>query len=438
MGLIWTNFARAKLATPPSGTGGLSFTVEAGKGALFPTLGAGDYCYAVFKNSAKTAAEVVKVEARSTDSFTIAAAGRGLDGTTAASWTANDYVELCVTRIALLEVFNAAVVAIGALTPAANKGIIFTGPAAASLFDLSAFALTLLDDSDSAVARTTLGAMAGNAISHLANGRPTLVSGSAVPAADQTAKTTVYYTPFRGDRIALYDGSNWGLVTFTEKSVAVPATTSTPFDIFGYISGGTLALETVNWTNDTTRATALVVQNGVLVKSGDATRRYLGTGRTTSVSGQCEDSAAKRFLWSYNNRVKRALRKAESTSTWTYGTATWRRVNGNGSDNMVEFIVGVAEDALSFQASGIVSNDTATVRGAYTGIGIDSNTTPSGTQGFAAVTNTVAGQMSARHEYAYLTPGYHYAAALEIGAGADTQTFSGNSLYQSITGEMLG
>lgn len=160
MGLIWTNFARAKLATPPSGTGGLSFTVEAGKGALFPTLGAGDYCYAVFKNSAKTAAEVVKVEARSTDSFTIAAAGRGLDGTTAASWTANDYVELCVTRIALLEVFNAAVVAIGSLTPAADRYPYFTGATSAALGTITAFWRTVLDDVDAPTSRTTLGAAA--------------------------------------------------------------------------------------------------------------------------------------------------------------------------------------------------------------------------------------------------------------------------------------
>jgi hypothetical protein len=160
MGLIWANFARAKLATPPSGTGGLSFTVEAGKGSLFPTFGAGDYTYAVFKNAAKTVAEVVKLEARSTDSFTISTSGRGLDGTSAASWTANDYIELCPTRLAFLEVFNAAVVAIGALTPAADRYVYFTSATAAALGTITAFARTVLDDADAPTARTTLGAAA--------------------------------------------------------------------------------------------------------------------------------------------------------------------------------------------------------------------------------------------------------------------------------------
>lgn len=333
---------------------------------------------------------------------------------------------------------DAELAAIAGLSSAADTFAYFTGSGTAALATLTSFARTLLDDPDSSNARTTLGAMAGNAINHIVNGRLTLASGSAIPAADQTAKTTVYFTPYGGNRIALYDGSNWGLVTFTEKSVAVPSTTTLPFDIFGYTSGGTLAIEALSWTNDTTRATALTTQDGILVKSGDATRRYLGTGRTTAVSGECEDSAAKRFLWNYANRVKRSLRKADSTSSWTYATNTWRRVNGNSSDNIVEFVVGVAEDSMSFQASGIALNSGATVRGVYTGIGIDSNTSPSGTQGFAAVTNTVAGQMVARHEYAYLTAGYHYAAALEIAAGSDTQTFNGASTYQSIIGVMRG
>lgn len=156
MGLKFTNFARAQLAVPPSGTGGLSFTVAAGKGALFPSLGAGDYFYGVFKNAAKTSNEVVKVEARSTDSFTIAAGGRGADGTTAQTWTTADYFELCMTQAALAEVFNAAVFALGTLTPAADKFGYFTSATAAALADLSSYARTVLDDASADTALQTL------------------------------------------------------------------------------------------------------------------------------------------------------------------------------------------------------------------------------------------------------------------------------------------
>lgn len=94
----YSNFARAKLATPPAGTTGLTFTIESGKGALFPPIPAGSHAVLVFKNKTKASNEAVLVEARAGDSFTIAAGGRGFDGTTAQVWTTNDYVELALLK----------------------------------------------------------------------------------------------------------------------------------------------------------------------------------------------------------------------------------------------------------------------------------------------------------------------------------------------------
>lgn len=53
---------------------------------------------------------------------------------------------------------TAAVEAIGALTPAADKVPYYTSASAAALATLTNFARTLLDDADAATARTTLGA----------------------------------------------------------------------------------------------------------------------------------------------------------------------------------------------------------------------------------------------------------------------------------------
>lgn len=103
MNLKLSNFAKAKLATPPSGTTGLSFSVESGKGALFEPLSGGEYTYGVFVNASKNR-EVVKIEARSTDSFTIASGGRGLDGTTALTWSAGDYFYVGNVKIILQEI----------------------------------------------------------------------------------------------------------------------------------------------------------------------------------------------------------------------------------------------------------------------------------------------------------------------------------------------
>jgi len=104
--------------------------------------------------------------------------------------------------------------------------------------------------------------------------------------------------------------------------------------------------ETVVWTNDTTRATALTKQNGVLVKTGTLTKRYIGTFRTTSTIGQCEDSISQRYVWNYYNRISRTLQVIEATNTWTYATATWRVWN-NSAANRVSFVRGVNEDSVS-------------------------------------------------------------------------------------------
>jgi hypothetical protein len=100
-------------------------------------------------------------------------------------------------------------------------------------------------------------------------------------------------------------------------------------------------LELLAWTNDTTRATAIVLTTtGAYTKSGDLTRRYLGSFRTTAVAGQTEDSLTKRYLWNYYNRLRRQLKRFETASTWTYSIATIRQANGNTS-NQVDMVIGV-------------------------------------------------------------------------------------------------
>ena len=252
------------------------------------------------------------------------------------------------------------------------------------------------------------------------DGRLTLATATPVTTTDQTAKTTVYFTPYKGNRIALYDGSAWQMITFSEVSVAVPATTSTPFDIWGVLSGGALTLETTSWTNDTTRATALVLQDGVQSKTGSVTRRYLGTGRTTGVSGQTEDSVTNRLLWNFYNRTSRRMYIFEATSH-TYATGSFRKWN-NATAAQVHFVIGLVEDSIIAVAYSRTAGDAVSNTTGITNVGLNSGTARmSGNEGdvtFVGVTATP--QIRANtFESAFPALGYNFLTTIEFGmAGA--------------------
>jgi hypothetical protein len=306
------------------------------------------------------------------------------------------------------------------------------GGTGASLSDPNADRILFWDDSAGAVTwlvpKTGLNIDTTDiflGIQQICNTRLTLTSGTPVTTADVTAATSIYVTPYQGAQIALYDGTIWELYSFTEITISVPATTSTMYDIFLYLSGGSVVAETVAWTNDTTRATGITLQDGVYVKSGTTSKRYVGSLRTTTVSGQTEDSEAKRYVWNYYNRVLRTLLATDATASWTYSTNTWRQANAT-TTNQIDCIFGVAEHPIEVNCFAHWSTSTGTGRFANTGIGVDSTSANSATLWDSATTNSGQPAMLTHANY-YDHPGIgrHYFAWLEKGAGADTQTWTG-------------
>lgn len=177
-------------------------------------------------------------------------------------------------------------------------------------------------------------------------------STAAVTTTDQTAKTTVYLVPHLGNLVGLYNGTAWQTLTLSSAaSVAVPSTTDINFDVFAYIQSGSVALETTNWSSDTARAVALTELDGILVKSGSPTRRYLGTGRTTGVLGQSEDSKAKRLLFNHYNRVTREM-QIWAVTNHSYNSATYRACN-NASTHRLHAVFGRDDVAINVQVMGI-------------------------------------------------------------------------------------
>lgn len=264
-------------------------------------------------------------------------------------------------------------------------------------------------------------------------GRLTLTSNTPVTTADVTAATTLYYTPYGGNDMALYNGVGWAITTFTQASIAVPATTSQMYDVYAALSiSSGITLSLVAWTNDTTRATAPTTQDGVLVKTGDTSKRYLGSVRTTTVSGQTEDSVTKRFVWNYYNRVPRAMFKQDGTANWSYNTATIRQVRADTTDK-VEFVLGVAEESVLAQYTTVVKNDNATVQGMQFGSSLDSITAFLPSPGIAGTIFCGPTANEIRNAVniltAYPAVGYHYLAMLEAGTGTGVTTWYGTATY---------
>lgn len=268
--------------------------------------------------------------------------------------------------------------------------------------------------------------------------RLTLTTGVPVTSTDVTAATTIYLTPYKGNRIDLLDSG--GLPTrlvSAEVSIAVPATTTQMYDIFAFNSGGVPTLELLAWTNDTTRATALVLINGILTKTGNSTRRYLGSFRTTGVSGQTTDAMANRYLWNYYNRAVRLLRRIESTANWAYVTATVRQANA-AVGNQIDIVNGIADSTIVIALHAMCST---TVAGVQCGIGEDVTNAFSTNQvgGYINLVNGITAGAATLNTMPAV--GRHFYAWLEKGNGTDGTWYGANSttLGQSgLSGTFMG
>lgn len=274
-----------------------------------------------------------------------------------------------------------------------------------------------------------------NLINGLCEARLTLTSGTPVTTSDVTGATNLYITPYRGNRIALYDGTKWTVRNFSEITIALGTLTNAlPYDVFVYDNAGTVAARTpVAWTNATTRATALTTQDGVLVKSGATTDRYLGTFYTTSTT-TTEDSLAKRLVWNYYNRVRRPMRVVETTNSWTYTTAAFRAMN-NSTANALQTVIGWSEDSLTAHVMATCAPSSGNPY-RVVGIGVGSTTVNSA----QLLGGIITGGKEHTHAYYEAIPavGYQYYQALEYSEAVGTVTWYGDDGGTIISSGIIG
>lgn len=256
-------------------------------------------------------------------------------------------------------------------------------------------------------------------------GRLTLTTALPVTTADVTAAGTLYYALYKGNRIALYTGSAWQYFTIAQLSIAVPAAANQVYDAFIDYNAGTPALSLTAWTNDTTRATALTTQDGVLVLTGSTGKRYVGTVRTITAS-QLNDTAAFRHVWNYYNRVPRPLRISDATATWTYD-GVLRQARATAT-NQVDIVIGVAEVPVSLVINEVVTNSAGTMN---VGVSIGEDSTSAAATGYTGGAQVIAAAAGYVLLSGYLNKfpavGRHIYTWLEF-ASAATTTWHGAAL----------
>lgn len=286
-------------------------------------------------------------------------------------------------------------------------------------------------------------------------GRLTPTSNTPVLAADATAQGTIYYPPYIHARLPIYDGTNWRMWTFTERSLTLNSTDNTAtnlYDIFVFNNAGTLTLGTgPAWSSATARGTGagtteLELKDGIwtnkvsiTLKAGGSTvgtpsanqATYLGTAYMTA-NGQtgmafrpaAANGGTNNFLALYNayNQVLVNAVTRDSTASWTrVASATIVAMNvggtGSGLNNRITYIDGLAQSSVSaaFQQSiGGGAGD------AYPGMARDSTTVfdfAGQHTGTGVLTTTVSGVWGP-------TLGVHYIQEL-VATAAATMTFYG-------------
>jgi hypothetical protein len=275
----------------------------------------------------------------------------------------------------------------------------------------------------------------------IVNGRLSVASGDPFGESG-LGSGTIYWVPYDGNRISLYYNSLWRTFTFAELSMAVGAA-DTLWDVYAYYTGSAVALEKVAWTSagagSSVRATALTKQDGVYVKTGDPTRRYLGTYRTQPLAQLVQDNVAERWVWNKYNRVRRRCFVADATDNWTYTTATFRQARASAL-NQVSLVCGLDDESeIDLQVLAHFANTNVPVNVAV-GIGEDVTNAPFALSVGMYNSSQVANQnqpVTARMN-TNPTAGYHFYAWLEFSVATGTTTWLGDGAVTYIRSGMSG
>lgn len=159
------------------------------------------------------------------------------------------------------------------------------------------------------------------------SGRLTLTTGVPVTTSDVTAAGTVYWAPYNGDQVTLWDGANWSAYTLTELSISLASgyVGFAPYDVFAYVSGGGPAVETLGWLNAT--VTMTIASPAVVTWNSHGMSNFAPISFSTSGALPTGVSANTQY-WIFNQAAN-TFNIATSLANAIAGTA----INTSGSQS---------------------------------------------------------------------------------------------------------
>lgn len=266
----------------------------------------------------------------------------------------------------------------------------------------------------------------------LPQGRLTATSNAAVITSDQSAVTSIFYTPYVGNLVPIPDGTNQIVREFSQLTLTLAAQhlANNIYDVFAAVDpaddstviigtgpawstptagsgargsgAGTTQLSRIKglWAN----TVSMTLRNGATTYSiGASEAIYLGSifmdGSNGQVTCHVTSGQSRKFgVWNAYNRVPITLRCHDATASWTYNTATIRQSRATAGNTIAAF-TGLAEEMINAVFSQNLGSETngPLIR---IGIGVNSTTAFSGMTGWLDPTGgatPMAGCAIARH-----------------------------------------
>jgi hypothetical protein len=269
-------------------------------------------------------------------------------------------------------------------------------------------------------------------------GRLSLTSGVPVLSADVSAGTAVYYMPYVGNLVPIYNGSTFIAHAVTELTLALASqhALNTLYDVFLFNNSGVVTIVTgPGWSTSTagsgargtgagtteisrvngfyTNAVQITGRNGSTTYTiGANLATYVGTISIDGTAGQCSfhtswGQSRKAGVWNAYNRRPILLKAGDATASWGYASATVRPSN-NATANSIEILCGLAECPTEIDFRQANDNQGSTTNSKI-GIGFNSTTVMSGFNPTSTFSFSAGGGPSSTSLSKHLGPARHFA-----------------------------